>query len=590
MQISSPDQFVGQDIGAYQVERLLGSGRISAVYLAYHTTHNNPVALMTFILPESFSSGAQQRFWDRFQRKASRLTTLQHPHILPVHDYGEYAGYPYLITPYMTNGSLADLLKRKGRLHHTEVLDILQQVVAGLAHAHNNKIIHTALKPSNIVLNDQQEILVAGFGLTQILQMRGIKQDERPYGHLFSVAGTFLTPAEYIAPEIVEGQSADARTDVYSLGVILFELLSGKPPFKGKNPLEVALQHVQQPVPSLHTQCPDIPLALAAVVNQALDRDPTRRFQRIDELAEAFEQVSTAFARKDNRKKAKASSVQNTVEAMPDTESAPGRWQLQPPIVTNKIAAIDLTARTTNDPEQVQSAPPTRSTKPRKPEPLVTAISDLEESPLENIEEDIFDLLAQPLQEPMPLRNTKNPTRWNTSSRNTNAKNANSALSSAKENLRSLLFEDSKNSKPGSKTRGNTRLSRRKVVALLATGGAVAAGAAFAINLTGGNTTNQQAQTNAANLAKNAALNFTNPANGKASVLVHLSDGNFVAYERACTHVGVYVNYDPAQKLLVCPAHGATFDPAQNAAVKQGPATKPLPKVTVHINSDGSIT
>jgi Rieske Fe-S protein len=156
--------------------------------------------------------------------------------------------------------------------------------------------------------------------------------------------------------------------------------------------------------------------------------------------------------------------------------------------------------------------------------------------------------------------------------------------------LRSLLFEDSKNSKPGSKTRGNTRLSRRKVVALLATGGAVAAGAAFAINLTGGNTTNQQAQTNAANLAKNAALNFTNPANGKASVLVHLSDGNFVAYERACTHVGVYVNYDPAQKLLVCPAHGATFDPAQNAAVKQGPATRPLPKVTVHINSDGSIT
>jgi serine/threonine protein kinase/nitrite reductase/ring-hydroxylating ferredoxin subunit len=581
MQTPSPDQFVGQDIGAYRVERLLGRGRINAVYLAYHATQNKPVALMTFILPESFSAGARQRFRDRFQQKATKLLTLQHPHILPVHDYGEYSGYPYLITPYMTNGSLADLLKRQGRLQHTEVLDILQQVVAGLAHAHKNRIIHTALKPSNIVLNDQQEMLVAGFGLTQILQMRGIKQDERAYGHLLSIAGTFLTRAEYIAPEIVEGQSADACSDVYSLGAILFELLSGKPPFKGNNPLDIAMQHVQQPVPSLHTQCPDIPLALAAVVNQALDRNPARRFQRIDELAEAFEQVSTAFAKKDHRSKAKASPVQNPEsEELPDATSTPERWQLQPPIVTGKIAAIDLTARKTNDPQPIQSTPLAKPSSPRKPEPLVTTTAAQEASPLEDIEEDIFDLLAQPPQEPMPLYSSIPPTR-----RTASPKNTQPTLAQAKTHLRSLLFEDSK-------TGGNKRLSRRRVVALLATGSVLAAGTAFAINLSGGNTANQQAQTqnNAANLQKNAALNFTNPANGKASVLVHLSNGNFVAYERACTHVGVYVNYDPAQKLLVCPAHGATFDPAQNAAVKQGPATRPLPKVAVHINSDGTIT
>jgi len=92
------------------------------------------------------------------------------------------------------------------------------------------------------------------------------------------------------------------------------------------------------------------------------------------------------------------------------------------------------------------------------------------------------------------------------------------------------------------------------------------------------------------NLAKNTAMDFVNPADGKASMLIHLANGNFVAYGRACTHVGVYVNYDPATRLLVCPAHGAIFDPAQGGAVLQGPATRPLPKVTIHVNTDGMIT
>jgi serine/threonine protein kinase len=295
MQISSPNQLVGQNIGMYRIERLLGHGRVNAIYLAYHSTQNSPVALMTFILPETFSLEARQYFLQRFRKNAARLTALQQSHILPVYDYGEYSEYPYLVTPYMTNGSLADMMKRQQRFHHTEVQDILQQIVTGLAYAHYNGIFHGALKPSNIVLNNQRQMLVAGFGLMQILQMHGIEQDERPYGHLFSVGGTFLTSAEYIAPEVVEGQPGDARSDIYSLGVILFELFSGTTPFTGTNPLEVAKQHVQQSAPSLRTYCSDIPLALVAVVNQALDRDPARRFQQVDEFAEAFMQVSTMF-------------------------------------------------------------------------------------------------------------------------------------------------------------------------------------------------------------------------------------------------------------------------------------------------------
>jgi Rieske Fe-S protein len=170
---------------------------------------------------------------------------------------------------------------------------------------------------------------------------------------------------------------------------------------------------------------------------------------------------------------------------------------------------------------------------------------------------------------------------------------------------------------PGVRLAITLRLGRRRVIALLTTGGVAAVGAVVAINLhhmMAGNALNHQipqratsaapttgGQQNippghmgtavgATNMANNTAMNFVNPANHRASLLIHLPNGNFVAYERACTHVGVYVNYDPATHLLVCPAHGAIFDPANGGAVLQGPATRPLPKVTIHVNGDGTIT
>lgn len=179
MQRTLVDQLVGQNIGMYQVERLLGRGRVNAVFLAQHPAHKNPVALTTFIVPEQFSPESHQRFRQRFRKEAARLTALRHPRLLPVYEYGEHLGHPYLVTSYLANGSLADLLKRRGRLHHAEVLDVLQPVVAGLAYAHERGLVHGTLKPSNIVLSNQSQILVAGFGLKTILQMHGIGPDER---------------------------------------------------------------------------------------------------------------------------------------------------------------------------------------------------------------------------------------------------------------------------------------------------------------------------------------------------------------------------------------------------------------------------
>ncbi len=585
MQRTLVDQLVGQNIGMYQIERLLGRGRVNAVFLAQHPAHKNPVALTTFIVPEQFPPESRQRFRQRFRKEAARLTALRHPHLLPVYEYGEHLGHPYLVTSYLANGSLADLLKRRGRLHHAEVLDVLQPVVAGLAYAHERGLVHGALKPSHIVLSNQSQMLVAGFGLKTILQMRGIGADERSYGHLLSIVGTLLTPAEYVAPEVVQGQQEDARSDIYSLGTILFEMLTGKPPFTGKNPLEVARQHVQQRVPSLRTLCPDIPLALTAVVNQTLDRDPARRFQQVSELAEAFAQVSATLPGHTPE------HAIHTIEAFshgrpaefqetPAEGHAIENWQLLPPIVTGKLAAVE-------------KAPPTLV--PTSQEPLPSVPLPAPESGSVAVERNqagtAHDWWIPSPQGPLPLRRADS-----------------TELRPASHQGARLLAK---------KTHGDDRISRRRVIALLAGAGVTAAGTVIVANLRQsmiGNASSQQMQpaTNgtapttgkqqtmptgnmgtmigSTNLAKNTAMNFVNPADGKASILIHLANGNFVAYGRACTHVGVYVNYDPATRLLVCPAHGAIFDPAQGGAVLQGPATRPLPKVTIHVNTDGMIT
>ena len=666
MQPLSTDELVGKTIGTYQVERLLGRGRLSAVYLARHPVQNTTVALTTILIPEHFSSEARNRFMARFTKEALALTALQHSHILPVYAYGEQYGYPYLVTPYMMQGSLADVLKQQGHCTLSYVQQILEQVAAGLEYAHSKGVIHGTLKPANVLLGSEQAMLVAGFGLMHIVQLRGLEQKDPPNAHLLNIAKTFLGAPEYLAPEVVQGQPIDTRSDIYALGCILFELLSGKPPFSGASPFDVAMQHVQQPLPSLRKRCPDLPIALESVINQALARNPTQRFQRVSELAEAFAQVCRGMTRgtaeslvKDAEQSGEAKgptavpgqTQDDEVQHTPIEGPSTGSWQLMPPIITGKTPTVQsllkgsqVAAKTTGRTADTwQLVPPivTGHFAVIKPTEATPAPAALEGTKLADIvpmipEDDVRELESgiepaaaaseipaawPPIAEDAILSATPGPR---------SALPTSPGLVELAESPSTLQEEPSS---PKMKQKTSARVSRRRVVtAMVVTGGVAITGGLVveALNLThmlhpvstpspsqggknihptpsgkqkqpdkGASTPTPTKKPQAAHtgtvvgsttLAINSSVGFNNPGDGKASLLIHLPTNSFVAYEQACTHQGVAVHYDAATHTLVCPAHGSIFDPANSGKVLQGPATKPLPPVIVHVNADGTIT
>ncbi|GAC1614181.1 MAG: hypothetical protein NVS4B9_02050 [Ktedonobacteraceae bacterium] len=736
MQTQSVDQLVGQILGKYRLERFLGKGRLNAVYLARHLVSQRTDALALYLIPERFSIDARDLFLMRFRKEAAAITTLDHPHILPVYEYGEYEGYPYLVTPYMTQGSLTDILKRDGHCDHASVLSILEQLVAGITYAHDKGFIHGTLKPANVLLHTEDTMQVAGFGLMHMLQQRGIEPHAQPYTHLLSIADTFLAAPEYIAPEVVQGQAIDRRSDIYSLGCILYELLSGQPPFRGEKPLDIARQHVTQTIPALRQISPTIPAALSAVVHQSLERDPAQRFQSVAELGEAFAQASrgaTSYQTQqaggiDAARRTGSSSSKDTQKETPLTPQTPqeeytaGNWQLRPPVMTGQVPAIKVpfggtSARlprvTAGATDKWQLVPPIVTGRmPALKAPAAKAVPPMGVRPAAaaSVPPTLppvppHELITQ-VQPPLPAIATPSRTAPTTpapvqpitgnSMPGTNADTADLVKAyewwSLSDQLQTpeapaaptvpvakpvaapppqsqkqlpIMDEVDWTAEPlppedrprvRNQKAGPRKVQRRQVFAFIAGGSVIAAGAALFLTLghTPGTpatqntqkdapvattqknppatTTQKSAPTQAAQQMDNkptappqqannqapaangqmtmqntpAATNgtvigsvkqmanssaeFPNPADKKMALLIHLPDNSFVAYERACTHEGVNVNYDPATKMLVCPAHGAIFNPAKGGSVVQGPADQPLPPVHIKVNMDGTIT
>lgn len=348
MSIASVDQLVGSTLGNYSVGRLLARTKLNLVYEAQQYPQNSRALLTVLLVPDEFSREAQRRFLTRFMQECAVLVKLRHRGIVPLEDSGEHAGSPYFVTPFTQTGSLARALEKRGRFTPEKTLEVLKQAAPALDYAHSKGVLHGSLSPAMILLDEKQTVQIAGFGFVRLLALRGIEAHHHPSAHLLSIAGTFLGSPAYVAPECVNASAVDARADIYALGITLFELLSGKPPFTGPDPLEVAMQHVAQPVPSLLTINPEVPQTLDRVIQQALERNPAKRFQSAEELVHAFEGAlgitrgeAERSALSNNRPAANVQiTLPPTVNWFNEETTPSGKWQLVPPIKTGKLPAI----------------------------------------------------------------------------------------------------------------------------------------------------------------------------------------------------------------------------------------------------------
>jgi eukaryotic-like serine/threonine-protein kinase len=266
---------VGEKIaGRYEVEELVGHGGMSSVYKARDSLLERNVALK--ILHEQYTS--DEDFVERFKREARAVAQLQHPNIVTVIDRGEAEDRQFIVFEYIDGENLKELVVRKGRLEVREALEIAIEVARGLAFAHSQGIVHRDVKPQNVLLNGDGRAKVTDFGIARSLDVDGMTQ-----------TGTVLGTSNYIAPEQASGQPVDTPSDVYALGVVVYEMLAGEVPFPGESLVAVAMKHVHEPPPNLLDVRRDVPLRVAAAVDRALEKDPEQRFGSMDAFASELE-------------------------------------------------------------------------------------------------------------------------------------------------------------------------------------------------------------------------------------------------------------------------------------------------------------
>jgi serine/threonine-protein kinase len=259
------DPLIGRLIdGRYQVEAQLARGGMATVYRAVDTRLDRPVALK--VMHPGLAE--DHAFVTRFIREARSAARLSHPGIVAVYDQGDDAGTVFLAMEYVPGRTLRDLLRERGRLTPRAAFDILEPVLSALAAAHHAGLVHRDVKPENVLLADDGRVKVADFGLARSALASGSSG---------TTQGVLMGTVAYLAPEQVERGVADQRTDVYSAGIMLFEMLTGAPPFSGETPLAIAYQHVNADVPGPSTVVPGLADDLDLVVEAACDRDPDGR-------------------------------------------------------------------------------------------------------------------------------------------------------------------------------------------------------------------------------------------------------------------------------------------------------------------------
>jgi serine/threonine-protein kinase len=254
--------------GRYELEELIGSGGAASVFRAHDRLLERKVALK--LLREEYTS--DDDYVERFRHEARAAARLSHPNIVTVIDRGEADGRQFIVFEYVEGETLKELVEREGRLSVRDALELSLQIGRGLAFAHEQEVVHRDVKPQNVLLTDDGRAKVTDFGIARSVDVQAAT----------TTTGAVLGTSDYISPEQASGGSVGAYTDVYSLGVLLYELLTGEVPYRGDSFVVTAMRHVRDPVPSILERRPDVPPRLDVAVRRAMAKAPADRFESME--------------------------------------------------------------------------------------------------------------------------------------------------------------------------------------------------------------------------------------------------------------------------------------------------------------------
>ena len=277
----------GQKINdRYEVRKLIGEGGMANVYLGYDTILERDVAIK--VLRGDLAD--DEKFVRRFRREAQNASLLSHPNIVQIYDVGEDDGNFYIVMEYIKGQTLKQLIKKRGKLSVPETIDIISQLTDGLAHAHDSYIIHRDIKPQNIMILEDGMVKITDFGIAMAINASDLTQTN-------SVMGS----VHYLPPEQASGKGSTIKSDIYSLGILMYEMLAGTMPFKGETAVEIAMKHLKNPMPSVRKENPSVPQSLENIILKATAKNTKNRYNNVREV---YDDIKTCLdkSRKDEKR------------------------------------------------------------------------------------------------------------------------------------------------------------------------------------------------------------------------------------------------------------------------------------------------
>jgi eukaryotic-like serine/threonine-protein kinase len=323
-------QMIGTVLSArYRIEAKLGSGGMSTVYLARDETLDRPVAVK--VMHREMSEQADQL--QRFRQEARAVAKLSHPNVVGVIDAGEDGGYPYIVFEYVEGETLKQRIARLGALDVQEAVAYAIEIARGLTVAHARQMVHRDIKPQNVLIDADGRAKLTDFGISRQLEGDGL-----------TATGRVLGTTDYVAPEQAMGRGVDPRSDIYSLGVVLYEMLIGDVPFHADSQVGVAMKHVNEDLPDVQTRRPEVSSAVALVVERATAKDPAERYQRIGEMIDDLEAALEVEAARRGGATGEATNVLDAVPPPKRKLASGSRWSWAAVILALLVAAGAIAA------------------------------------------------------------------------------------------------------------------------------------------------------------------------------------------------------------------------------------------------------